>query len=118
MSKDGNVTTWALVATTALGAAGWVTSTMRDSRSAGTGLVTAATELADRLVSEVKLVRDDLVKVRAEAAAAAVRAERAEAKVAILGMQVRDCEKHRFEVMTRLDAMTGEGGARGGDAEQ
>jgi hypothetical protein len=48
--NDGSdATTWALVATTALGAAGWITSTMRDRRTADSVIVTAATEPLARL---------------------------------------------------------------------
>ena len=65
MSNEGSdVTTWALVATTALGAAGWVTSTMRDRRTADSVIVTAATELVDRLTAEITRLRTEVAEVR------------------------------------------------------
>lgn len=85
MTKDQTVTTWALLGTTALGAAGWVTSTMRDRRTADSAIVTAATELVDRLTVEIGRLRADLADVRA---------------------QVDQCEERHAAVVARLDAIS------------
>ena len=98
MSKDQTVTTWALVGTTALGAAGWVTSTMRDRRTADAGLVTAASELVDRLMVEINLVRTDLSAVRVEAMTAKVEAE-------ALRTEVEHCKQQHALVAAELERL-------------
>ena len=47
------VTTWVLITSTALTALGWITSTLRDRRTADSVIVTAAGELVDRLRVEI-----------------------------------------------------------------
>ena len=54
------VTTWVLITSTALAALGWVTSTLRDRRTADSVLVTAAGELVDRLHAEVVQLRAEV----------------------------------------------------------
>lgn len=79
-ADDTHVTVWALIATTALSAAGWVTTTLRDRRTADSVVVTAATELVDRLTSEiarldheVESLRDDVARCEARHADLAAR---------------------------------------------
>jgi len=55
--KTTSMTTWALIGGTVIGAAGWVTTTIKDNRNAGSTIVTAATELVDRLTAEQERLR-------------------------------------------------------------
>ncbi len=54
------VTTWVLITSTALTALGWITSTLRDRRTADSVIVTAAGELVDRLHAEVVELRAEV----------------------------------------------------------
>jgi len=60
------VTTWVLITSTALAALGWVTSTLRDRRTADSVIVTAAGELVDRLRVEIDRLYAEVVELRAE----------------------------------------------------
>ena len=60
------VTTWVLITSTALAALGWVTSTLRDRRTADSVIVTAAGELVDRLRVEIDRLHAEVVQLRAE----------------------------------------------------
>lgn len=60
------VTTWVLITSTALAALGWVTSTLRDRRTADSVIVTAAGELVDRLRVEIDRLHAEVVELRAE----------------------------------------------------
>lgn len=54
------VTTWVLITSTALTALGWITSTLRDRRTADSVIVTAAGELVDRLQVEIDRLRAEV----------------------------------------------------------
>lgn len=60
------VTTWVLITSTALTALGWITSTLRDRRTADSVIVTAAGELVDRLRVEVDRLHAEVEQLRAE----------------------------------------------------
>ena len=60
------VTTWVLITSTALAALGWITSTLRDRRTADSVIVTAAGELVDRLRVEIDRLHAEVVELRAE----------------------------------------------------
>ena len=60
------VTTWVLITSTALNALGWLTSTLRDRRTADSVIVTAAGELVDRLRVEIDRLHAEVVELRAE----------------------------------------------------
>ena len=60
------VTTWVLITSTALTALGWITSTLRDRRTADSVIVTAAGELVDRLRVEIDRLHAEVVERRAE----------------------------------------------------
>lgn len=60
------VTTWVLITSTALTALGWITSTLRDRRTADSVIVTAAGELVDRLRVEIDRLHAEVEQLRAE----------------------------------------------------
>ncbi len=78
------VTVWALVATTVLGAVGWITSTLRDRRTSDSVIVTAASELVDRLTTEIARLTAEVHELRGQV----TECERKHAQTAELLAQV------------------------------
>lgn len=79
------VTTWVLVTSSALAALGWVTSTLRDRRTADSVIVTAAGELVDRLRVEIDRLHAEVLQLRAE---------------------VEQCQQRHAEVVATLGQLT------------
>ena len=79
------VTTWVLITSTALAALGWVTSTLRDRRTADSVIVTAAGELVDRLRVEIDRLHAEVVELRAE---------------------VEQCQRRHAEVVATIGRLT------------
>ena len=75
------VTTWVLITSTALTALGWITSTLRDRRTADSVIVTAAGDLVDRLSAELARLSTEVDHLRA---------------------QVHACETRHAELLERL----------------
>ena len=75
------LTVWTLLATTVLGALGWITTALRDRRTADSALVTASSELVDRLMAEI---------------------ERLGHQVDDLRVQVTECERKHAETASLL----------------
>lgn len=67
------VTTWVLITSTALTALGWITSTLRDRRTADSVIVTAAGDLVDRLSAELARLHAEVEQLRAEVHACETR---------------------------------------------
>lgn len=65
-ADTSHVTTWTLLGTTLLAALGWVTTTLRDRRTADSVIVTAAGELVDRLRVEIDRLHAEVIQLRAE----------------------------------------------------
>lgn len=85
-TTDSNYTVWALVASTLLGAAGWVTASFRDRRSTDSAIVSAAGDLVDRMSAEI---------------------ERLNKRVEDLQSQVLECDRRHNEAMVLLAEMRG-----------
>lgn len=79
------VTTWVLITSTALTALGWITSTLRDRRTADSVIVTAAGDLVDRLSAELARLHAEVVQLRAE---------------------VEQCQQRHAEVVATLGQLT------------
>lgn len=79
------VTTWVLITSTALAALGWITSTLRDRRTADSVIVTAAGELVDRLRVEIDRLHAEVVELRAE---------------------VEQCQRRHAEVVATIGRLT------------
>ena len=79
------VTTWVLITSTALTVLGWITSTLRDRRTADSVIVTAAGELVDRLRVESDRLYAEVVELRAE---------------------VEQCQRRHAEVVATIGRLT------------
>ena len=79
------VTTWVLITSTALTALGWITSTLRDRRTADSVIVTAAGELVDRMRVEIDRLHAEIDRLHAE---------------------VEQCQQRHAEVVATLGQLT------------